>query len=65
VDPAVFRGLVRVFHMLEPPDKLLRDPQMIVRSLPVLARVLRGDVPGQQFAPVPRAAVLASMAAGE
>jgi len=65
VDPAVFRGLLRVFHMLEPPDKLLRDPQMIVRSLPVLARVLRGDVPGQQFAPVPRAAVLAQMAAAE
>jgi 2-polyprenyl-6-methoxyphenol hydroxylase-like FAD-dependent oxidoreductase len=65
VDAKVFRALLRVFHMLEPPDKLLRDPELILRSLPVLARVLRGDAPGQQFAPVPRAAVLARMAAAD
>jgi 2-polyprenyl-6-methoxyphenol hydroxylase-like FAD-dependent oxidoreductase len=58
VDPVVFRGLLRVFHMLEPPEALLRSPELVLRSLPVLARVLRGDAPEATFEPVARAAVL-------
>jgi flavin-dependent dehydrogenase len=61
VDPVVFRGLLRVFHMLDTPEQLLLNPDLIVRTIPVLARVLRGDVPPQQFAPAPRAAVLAQL----
>jgi 2-polyprenyl-6-methoxyphenol hydroxylase-like FAD-dependent oxidoreductase len=61
VDPIVFRGLMRVFNMLDPPEQLLRDPELLLRALPVLARVLRGDEPLQPFANVPRAAALARL----
>jgi 2-polyprenyl-6-methoxyphenol hydroxylase-like FAD-dependent oxidoreductase len=59
VDPVVFRGLMRVFNMLDPPERLLRDPGLVLRALPVLARVLRGDEPAHLFPPVTRAAALA------
>ena len=59
VEPAVFRGLMRVFNMLKPPDRLLRDPEILARTLPVLARVLRGEEPPDLFAPVRRADALA------
>jgi 2-polyprenyl-6-methoxyphenol hydroxylase-like FAD-dependent oxidoreductase len=62
VDPVVFRGLLRVFHMLEPPSALARDPELVLRSLPMLARVLAGRGPGLPFAPVARDAALARMA---
>jgi 2-polyprenyl-6-methoxyphenol hydroxylase-like FAD-dependent oxidoreductase len=61
VEPAVFRGLMRVFNMLDPPERLFRDPAVLLRSLPVLARVLGGDEPPQQFPKVPRAAALARL----
>ena len=61
VDPVVFRGLMRVFNMLDAPDRLLRDPELVLRTLPVLARVLRGDEPQPLFPPVTRAAVLARL----
>jgi 2-polyprenyl-6-methoxyphenol hydroxylase-like FAD-dependent oxidoreductase len=61
VDPVVFRGLMRVFNMLDPPERLLRDPELVLRSLPVLARVLRGDEPAHLFPPVPRLAALARL----
>jgi 2-polyprenyl-6-methoxyphenol hydroxylase-like FAD-dependent oxidoreductase len=61
VDPAVFRGLMRVFNMLEPPDRLVRDPEIVLRSLPVLAQVLRGAGPPEPFGRVHRAAVLARL----
>jgi hypothetical protein len=61
VDPVVFRGLMRVFNMLDPPDRLLLDPALVLRALPVLARVLRGDEPAHLFPPVPRAAALARL----
>jgi len=61
VEPAVFRGLMRVFNMLETPERLFLDPEIMLRCLPVLARVLRGDVPPQQFRPVPRAEALARL----
>jgi hypothetical protein len=59
VDPVVFRGILRVFHMLEPPETLLRDPEMLVRSIPMLARALLGTTPEKPFAPVRRADALA------
>ena len=59
VDPVVFRGLLRVFNMLDPPEQLLRDPELVLRALPVLARVLRGDEPAHLFPRVEREAVLA------
>jgi 2-polyprenyl-6-methoxyphenol hydroxylase-like FAD-dependent oxidoreductase len=62
VDPVVFRGLLRVFHMLEPPSALARDPELVLRSLPMLARVLAGRGPSLPFEPVPRDAALARMA---
>ena len=62
VDPVVFRGLLRVFHMLEPPERLARDPELVLRSLPMLARVLAGLGPEQAFQPVPREDALARMA---
>lgn len=61
VDPVVFRGLLRIFHMLEPPEMLLRDPEMLLRTLPVLARGVFGASPAPDFAHVPRAAVLARL----
>jgi len=62
VDPVVFRGLLRVFNMLDPPEQLLRDPELVLRALPVLARVLRGDEPAHLFPRVERDAVLARLA---
>jgi 2-polyprenyl-6-methoxyphenol hydroxylase-like FAD-dependent oxidoreductase len=62
VDPVVFRGLMRVFNMLDPPERLLTDPEVVLRALPVLARVLRGDAPASLFAPVSRATALAALA---
>ena len=61
VDPVVFRGLLRVFHMLDTPEDLVLNPELFLRSLPVLARVLGGDVPPQLFPPTPRADVLTRM----
>jgi 2-polyprenyl-6-methoxyphenol hydroxylase-like FAD-dependent oxidoreductase len=61
VDPVVFRGLMRVFNMLDPPERLLTDPEVVLHSLPVLARVLRGDEPKHLFAPVARADALATL----
>jgi len=61
VDPVVFRGLLRVFNMLDPPDRLLRDPELVLRALPVLARVLRGDEPAHLFPRVARETVLARL----
>jgi hypothetical protein len=63
VDPVVFRGLIRVFNMLDAPDRLLRDPELLLRTLPVLARVLRGNEPQPLFPPVPRAAAMARSSA--
>ncbi len=68
IDAVVFRGLMRVFNMLDPPERLLRDPEIVLHSLPVLARVLRGDEPAPSFPAVQRATVLARLgraAAGE
>jgi hypothetical protein len=58
VDPVVFRGLLRIFHMLDAPEDLVRNPELVLRTLPVLARVLRGDAPPQLFAPTPREHVI-------
>lgn len=58
VDPVVFRGLLRTFHMLEAPENLFADPGLLLRSLPVLARVLRGDAPKEMFERVTRARVV-------
>jgi 2-polyprenyl-6-methoxyphenol hydroxylase-like FAD-dependent oxidoreductase len=58
VDPVVFRALMRVFNMLDAPESLFRDPQILLRCLPVLARVLRGDAPEEQFPKVARAEAL-------
>ena len=58
VDPVVFRGLLRIFHMLDAPEDLMRNPELLLRTLPVLARVLRGDAPPHLFAPTPREQVL-------
>jgi 2-polyprenyl-6-methoxyphenol hydroxylase-like FAD-dependent oxidoreductase len=63
VEPVVFRGLMRVFNMLDAPDRLVRDPEIVLRTLPVLARVLRGDEPAQDFPKVPREAALARLGA--
>jgi 2-polyprenyl-6-methoxyphenol hydroxylase-like FAD-dependent oxidoreductase len=60
-DPVVFRGLLRVFHMLEAPEKLARDPELVLRSLPTLARVLAGAGPEPPFARVARHVALARM----
>jgi 2-polyprenyl-6-methoxyphenol hydroxylase-like FAD-dependent oxidoreductase len=62
VDPVVFRGFLRVFHMLEPPERLARDPELVLRSLPMLARVLVGQGPEAPFERVAREAALARMA---
>jgi len=61
VDPVVFRGLLRIFHMLDAPEDLILNPELILRALPVLARVLRGDAPPSLFTPTPREAVLAAL----
>jgi 2-polyprenyl-6-methoxyphenol hydroxylase-like FAD-dependent oxidoreductase len=54
VDPVVFRSLLRIFHMLDAPESLLRDPLVVLRSLPVLARTLGGDEPQDRFVKVTR-----------
>lgn len=54
VDPVVFRSLLRMFHMLDAPETLLRDPYVLLRSLPVLARSLAGDEPADRFVTVSR-----------
>jgi 2-polyprenyl-6-methoxyphenol hydroxylase-like FAD-dependent oxidoreductase len=61
VDPVVFRGLLRVFHMLDAPEDLVMNPELLLRAVPVLARVLRGDGPAAQFAPTSREHVLAKL----
>ncbi|MFN8545462.1 MAG: NAD(P)-binding protein [Candidatus Binatia bacterium] len=61
VDPVVFRALLRAFHMLEPPERVVTDPAIIVRALPVLARVLAGHPPPEAFAAVQRADALARL----
>jgi hypothetical protein len=61
VDPVVFRALLRVFHMLDVPEQRMFNPEIVLRSIPVLARVLRGDVPPQQFPPTERDHVLAKL----
>ena len=59
--PVVFRGLLRIFHMLDAPDRLVRDPEIVLRSLPVLARSLWGAVPAKAFPPVTRDEVVAQL----
>jgi 2-polyprenyl-6-methoxyphenol hydroxylase-like FAD-dependent oxidoreductase len=61
VDPVVFRGLLRVFHMLDAPEDLMMNPELLLRAMPVLARVLRGDGPAALFAPATREQVLAKL----
>jgi hypothetical protein len=61
VEPVVFRGLLRIFHMLDAPEDLVRNPELVLRTLPVLARVLRGDAPPSLFQPTPRERVLAEL----
>ena len=61
VDPVVFRGLLRIFHMLDAPEDIVRNPELVLRTLPVLARVLRGDAPPSLFQPTPRERVLAEL----
>jgi hypothetical protein len=58
VDPVVFRGLLRVFHMLDAPERLMRDPELLLRALPILARTISGDEPEERFVRVSRADVL-------
>jgi len=60
-DPVVFRALMRVFNMLEPPERLVTDPALLRRALPVLARVLRGDPPPPTFPVVSRERALARL----
>jgi 2-polyprenyl-6-methoxyphenol hydroxylase-like FAD-dependent oxidoreductase len=61
-DPHVFRGLLRVFHMLEPPERLMRDPELVVRAMPMLARGLVGAaLPAPPFRRVPREVAVARL----
>ena len=64
VDPVVFRGLMRIFNMLEPPEGLLRNPELVVRSLAVLGRVVAGLEPTPRIGTVTRAEALAHLDAG-
>jgi 2-polyprenyl-6-methoxyphenol hydroxylase-like FAD-dependent oxidoreductase len=61
VDPVVFRGLLRLFHMLDTPEDLVRNPELLLRTMPVLARVLRGDEPTEHFPPTSREHVLGKL----
>jgi 2-polyprenyl-6-methoxyphenol hydroxylase-like FAD-dependent oxidoreductase len=61
VDPVVFRGLMRIFNMLEPPEGLLRRPELVVRSLAVLGRVVAGREPTPRIRTVTRAAAIGRM----
>jgi 2-polyprenyl-6-methoxyphenol hydroxylase-like FAD-dependent oxidoreductase len=63
VDPVVFRALMRIFNMLEPPESLLRRPELVVRSLAVLGRVIAGREPTPRIRTVSRAAAIAHFAA--
>ena len=54
VDPVVFRALLRTFHMLDAPERLLTDPGVVLRSLPTLARALTGQAPADRFVKVTR-----------
>jgi 2-polyprenyl-6-methoxyphenol hydroxylase-like FAD-dependent oxidoreductase len=63
VDPVVFRGLMRIFNMLDAPETLLRDPRLVARSLAVMARALAGRAPAPRLAGVGRAAALARLGA--
>jgi 2-polyprenyl-6-methoxyphenol hydroxylase-like FAD-dependent oxidoreductase len=54
VDPVVFRALLRTFHMLDAPERLLTDPGVVLRSLPTLARTLAGHEPPERFVRVTR-----------
>jgi 2-polyprenyl-6-methoxyphenol hydroxylase-like FAD-dependent oxidoreductase len=54
VDPVVFRALLRTFHMLDAPERLMADPGVVLRSLPTLARTLAGSEPPDRFVKVTR-----------
>lgn len=54
VDPVVFRALLRTFHMLDAPQRLVTDPGVVLRSLPTLARALAGHEPADRFVRVTR-----------
>lgn len=61
-DGSVFRALLRIFHMLEPPERLVRDPEILLRALPTLARGLAGgELPEAPMTFVPRAAAVARL----
>jgi 2-polyprenyl-6-methoxyphenol hydroxylase-like FAD-dependent oxidoreductase len=64
VDPVVFRALLRTFHMLDAPERLLTDPGVVLRSLPTLARTLTGQEPAERFVKVTRDEALRSLALG-
>jgi 2-polyprenyl-6-methoxyphenol hydroxylase-like FAD-dependent oxidoreductase len=61
VDPVVFRALLRTFHMLDAPERLLSDPGVVLRSLPTLARSLAGHEPADRFVKVTRDEALRSL----
>jgi 2-polyprenyl-6-methoxyphenol hydroxylase-like FAD-dependent oxidoreductase len=61
VDATVFRAFLRVFHMLDAPERLATDPEIVLRSLPVLARSLRGNEPADRFVKVTRDVALRSL----
>jgi hypothetical protein len=52
---------MRVFNMLDAPDRLMLDPELVLRALPVLARC-RGDEPRPAFPAVPRGLAAARLA---
>jgi 2-polyprenyl-6-methoxyphenol hydroxylase-like FAD-dependent oxidoreductase len=62
VDPVVFRALLRTFHMLDAPERLLTDPAVVLRSLPTLARTLAGLEPADRFVRVTRDEALRCLA---
>jgi 2-polyprenyl-6-methoxyphenol hydroxylase-like FAD-dependent oxidoreductase len=62
VDPVVFRALLRTFHMLDAPERLLTDPAIVLRSLPTLARSLAGHEPADRFVKVTRDEALRCLA---
>jgi hypothetical protein len=64
VDPVVFRALLRTFHMLDAPERLLTDPEIVLRSLPTLARTLAGHEPADRFVKVTRDEALRCLGPG-